>query len=119
VPGGLPPDPALRRGLEAQARADLAAALATLPPTLVAHAILVDDAPTRALADRSRDLDLLVVGSRGYGPTRSVLLGGVAGRLIRRAGCPVVVVPRGVRAPFETLFSTRSAPSSSWRRSPA
>lgn len=41
-----------------------------------------------------RDVDLLVVGSRGYGPLRRVLLGGTSARLIRRAATPVMVVPR-------------------------
>ncbi|WIM99183.1 universal stress protein [Actinoplanes oblitus] len=39
-------------------------------------------------------LDLLFCGSRGYGPARRVLLGGVSGRMLRRAGLPLVVVPR-------------------------
>jgi len=42
-----------------------------------------------------RECDLLVCGSRGYGPVRRVLLGGVLRKLTRRASCPVVVVPRG------------------------
>jgi nucleotide-binding universal stress UspA family protein len=40
------------------------------------------------------DVDLLVCGSRGYGPARRVLLGGVSGRLLRIARVPVMVVPR-------------------------
>jgi nucleotide-binding universal stress UspA family protein len=40
------------------------------------------------------DVDVLFCGSRGYGPARSVLLGGVSGRLLRRARRPVVIVPR-------------------------
>ena len=40
------------------------------------------------------EVDVLFCGSRGYGPTRRVLLGGVSGRLVRRARRPVVVVPR-------------------------
>ncbi|BCY07971.1 universal stress protein [Actinoplanes sp. L3-i22] len=40
------------------------------------------------------DVDVLFCGSRGYGPARRVLLGGVSGRLLRRAGRPLVVVPR-------------------------
>ncbi|SNY48701.1 universal stress protein [Paractinoplanes atraurantiacus] len=40
------------------------------------------------------DVDILFCGSRGYGPARRVLLGGVSTRLIRRARLPVVVVPR-------------------------
>jgi len=42
-----------------------------------------------------RECDLLVCGSRGYGPVRRVLLGGVSRKLMRHAACPVVVVPRG------------------------
>jgi nucleotide-binding universal stress UspA family protein len=42
-----------------------------------------------------RDVDLLMCGSRGYGPVRRVLLGGFSARLIRQAASPVVVVPRG------------------------
>jgi nucleotide-binding universal stress UspA family protein len=95
APGGLPVDAALARGLEARARGDLTAALAALPPDVVAHPILVRDAPVRALAESSQRLDLLVIGSRGYGPAHSLLLGGVSGRLIRRAACPVLVVPPG------------------------
>jgi nucleotide-binding universal stress UspA family protein len=46
-----------------------------------------------ALADLT-EIDLLFCGSRGYGPARRVLLGGVSTRLVRRARRPVVVVPR-------------------------
>ncbi len=49
-----------------------------------------------ALADLSLDdHDLLVVGSRGYGPVRRVLLGGVSSRIVRHSRVPVVVAPRG------------------------
>ena len=41
-----------------------------------------------------RDADLLVCGSRSYGPLRRVLLGGVSSRLLRRSALPLVVVPR-------------------------
>lgn len=40
------------------------------------------------------DVDVLCCGSRGYGPARRVLLGGVSTRLVRRARRPLVVVPR-------------------------
>jgi nucleotide-binding universal stress UspA family protein len=40
---------------------------------------------------------LLVMGSRGYGPVRSVLVGSVSWRVIAHASCPVIVVPRGAR----------------------
>jgi nucleotide-binding universal stress UspA family protein len=51
------------------------------------------DAAT-VLVDASRDADLLVLGSRGYGPVRAVLLGSVSQAVIRHATCPVVVVAR-------------------------
>jgi nucleotide-binding universal stress UspA family protein len=42
-----------------------------------------------------RGVDLLVCGSRGYGPVRRVLLGTVSSALLRQASVPVLVVPRG------------------------
>jgi nucleotide-binding universal stress UspA family protein len=42
-----------------------------------------------------RGADLLVCGSRGYGPVRRVLLGTVSSALVRQASVPVLVVPRG------------------------
>jgi nucleotide-binding universal stress UspA family protein len=55
---------------------------------------LVGDAAEQ-LADASAAYDLLICGSRGHGPVRRVLLGSVTARLVRAAGCPVVVIPRG------------------------
>lgn len=40
-------------------------------------------------------LDLLCLGSRGYGPVRRVLLGSVSSEVIRDASCPVLIGPRG------------------------
>jgi nucleotide-binding universal stress UspA family protein len=48
---------------------------------------------TLATLDR-RDADLLVCGSRAYGPLRRVLLGGVSSRLLRRSALPLLIVPR-------------------------
>jgi nucleotide-binding universal stress UspA family protein len=60
-----------------------------------------DPAPTLIAA--SERLDLLVCGSRGYGPIRAVLLGGVSRRVAAEAHCPVIVLPRGVPASLEAL----------------
>lgn len=56
------------------------------------------DRAATALADRSRDLDLLVVGSRSYGPVRRLLLGSTSTRLVREAACPLLILPRGAEA---------------------
>jgi nucleotide-binding universal stress UspA family protein len=47
------------------------------------------------LVKLSEQVDLLVLGSRGYGPVRRTLLGGSGDRVVHAAACPVVVVPRG------------------------
>ena len=56
--------------------------------------------PADALAAASHDLDLLVCGSRGYGPLRTLLLGGTSHALVRKAACPVLVVPPGSPAHY-------------------
>jgi nucleotide-binding universal stress UspA family protein len=47
------------------------------------------------LARLSQGLDLLVLGSHGYGPVRRTLLGSASDRLVHTAACPVAVVPPG------------------------
>jgi nucleotide-binding universal stress UspA family protein len=39
-------------------------------------------------------VDLLIVGSRGYGPLRRLILGGTATHLAGNARCPLLVLPR-------------------------
>jgi nucleotide-binding universal stress UspA family protein len=48
------------------------------------------------LAKESADLDLLVTGSRGYGPRAAVLLGSTTHALMRSAACPALITPRQV-----------------------
>lgn len=42
---------------------------------------------------REHAADLIVLGSHGHGAFRRFMLGSVAERVIRQAGCPVMVVP--------------------------
>ncbi len=60
-------------------------------------AALVGDAGA-ALVRCSRDLDLLVLGSRSYGPVRRLLLGSTSTKLVHRSACPVLVLPRSAAA---------------------
>ena len=57
---------------------------------------LLDGPVADALATEAaiRGLDLLVVGSRGFGPIRRLLLGSVSAELMHSAPCPLMVVPR-------------------------
>jgi nucleotide-binding universal stress UspA family protein len=69
----------------------LTAAIASVPVE-ADHRILAGDVvDTLAEID---EVDVLFCGSRGYGPARRVLLGGVSSKLLRRARRPIVVVPR-------------------------
>ena len=99
----------LRKDIERRQRERLADAVATLPAGIDAEPVPLAGEPVRRLIDRSRDLDLLIVGSRGYGPLHSVLVGGVSGPVVRGAHCPVIAVPRGVAAPLHELFTQNAA----------
>ena len=67
--------------------------LAELDVDAVGKAIV--GGPIETLVELTHRVDLLVVGSRGWGPIRRILLGSTAARLIREAACPVLVLPRG------------------------
>lgn len=51
------------------------------------------------LVDMSRDAARLVIGSRGHGRMRRLLLGSVSSSLVRHANCPVVVIHEDHRRP--------------------
>ena len=58
----------------------------------------VCDLPATALLDASASADLLVVGARGLGGFRGLLLGSVSDQCVRHSRCPTVVV----RPPVDT-----------------
>jgi nucleotide-binding universal stress UspA family protein len=89
-------EPSVYRGEERESfEGALKEASGHLPEGLVWSTRLLGGPVVDALADlRPQDADVLVCGSRGYGPARRVLLGGVSSRLLRHARLPVIVVPR-------------------------
>jgi len=90
-----------RLDIEARTRA----AVAEVAGDLDADVDLMIDEPVRALAAASAHVDLLVMGSRALGPRRAVVLGSVSRRVIERAVCPVVVIPRGSEERSGALLS--------------
>jgi nucleotide-binding universal stress UspA family protein len=66
------------------------AAAATRPPSI--QLIPAHTGPARALLDTAIGADLLVVGSRGRGTVKGMLLGSVSQQCLHHAHCPVVVV---------------------------
>jgi nucleotide-binding universal stress UspA family protein len=90
------------------------AALASVDPELEAEGRELAGAPAAALAKACEDgVDLLVTGSRGYGPLGRVFVGSASASLICHSPCPVIVVPRakrGSRGEQEVALSaTRAA----------
>lgn len=58
-------------------------------------AAVANQLPPTALVAASEDADLLVVGSRGLGGFKGLLLGSVSDRCLSRSACPVAVIPAG------------------------
>lgn len=79
-----------------------------IPARLPMRRLLLEGDPAGAIAEAAEDLDLLIVGSRGYGPLRGTLLGGVSAKLMRSSPCPVLVLPRGAAS---NLFGSREPAS--------
>lgn len=70
-------------------------ARAEVDPSLDLRCRILHGDTAGAIAEAcEKDVDLLVVGSRGYGTVERVLLGSTSTALVSKASCPVVVVPR-------------------------
>jgi nucleotide-binding universal stress UspA family protein len=75
------------------AERQLQEALAQL--TVEAGGELLVGEPVELLIELSTQVDLLVVGSRAWGPVRRILLGSSAAKLTRESHCPLLILPRG------------------------
>lgn len=54
--------------------------------------LVVAREPAKTLIEMSREADMLVVGSRGHGGFRGLLVGSVSQQVLHHAQCPVLVV---------------------------
>jgi nucleotide-binding universal stress UspA family protein len=88
----------VRSARDADAEATLGRGLDAVTAGRSAGGEVLSGDPSDALAAASADLDLLVCGSRGYGPMRTLVVGGTSHALVRKAACPVLVVPPGAAA---------------------
>lgn len=61
-------------------------------PDIAIETRTVEGQPAEVLVEAARDADLLVVGSRGMGGFRELLLGSVSQQCAHHATCPVVIV---------------------------
>lgn len=94
VPGtdGLP-----HADLKASAEAVLDEAISWLgaDPGIEIQREVANELPAAALINASEGAELLVVGSRGRGGFRGLLLGSVSQQCAHHARCPIVIVPHG------------------------
>ena len=99
-----------RLDVDARLRGSFESAAGSLPTGVALTAELLSGEPVAVLGHEAQTLDLLVLGSRAYGPVRRVLLGSVSAPLVRQAPCPVLVVPRPTRdEPEEQRSGAESA----------
>lgn len=81
----------------AKLRAEVAAARIDTPWNVPVTTTAITGDPAQELANLSTGADLLVVGGHRHGPLVEAFLGSVAADVLRRAHCPVVVIPPGMR----------------------
>lgn len=92
----VPPPP--KEQIEAETMAVLLKAVADVPPSVRLDPIVTDGTSAGVLIDASKGADLLIVGSRGRGGFKGLLLGSTSHQVVSHAHCPVVVIPTGAEA---------------------
>jgi nucleotide-binding universal stress UspA family protein len=88
------PTDAVMRDLHDEAESKMQEALDRVSDAVPSEGRVLDGPITTSLVEAAEGMDLLVAGSRGYGPVGSLLMGSVSRSLTHNASCPVVVVPR-------------------------
>jgi len=70
-------------------------ALARVPEGLPVRGRLLSGVPGDMLSRATQDVDVMIIGSKGYGPLRRVFAGSVAAYICHHAHSAVMVLPRG------------------------
>jgi len=92
------------QGARDHAKRSLELRVAQLATGIEAEGEVFEAPAAHTLVEVSDAVDLMVLGSRGYGPLKAVLLGGVSGKVVAKAACPVIVVPKGFRRGMASVF---------------
>jgi nucleotide-binding universal stress UspA family protein len=108
VPGWADPETMEKHSLQ-RAIEDAERARELLPADVLEDVEVLTGPPAHTLITASTGLDLLVCGSRGYGPVHAVMLGGVSRALVDGAACPVLVLPRAGAATIDRLAHHNTA----------
>jgi nucleotide-binding universal stress UspA family protein len=93
---GFVVSPEIESELEASARAAAerqAANALQEHPEVISELLVCNQLPADALIQQSKEAEMLVVGSRGLGGFRGLMLGSVSQQCAQHARCPVVIVP--------------------------
>lgn len=94
APTGALPGPSANDVMRSELRAIHHGAVTGVPSDVETESRFVDGSADDVLVVESAEVDLLIVGSRGYGPVGAVLLGSASSALARAASCPIIVTPR-------------------------
>jgi nucleotide-binding universal stress UspA family protein len=96
---GLPPSPLggtlLDLDLEQQSTGDLAQVLAKETEVKVVHRVALG-IPDRTIVEvaEAETVDLIVIARHGHTGFSHLFMGSVAERVVRRAPCPILTIPR-------------------------
>jgi nucleotide-binding universal stress UspA family protein len=91
--GYVPPLPEWEQAVHGELTAHVRAA--GLDPAVRVTSHVVHKTPTQGLMSAAEGASLLVLGARGRGGFRGLLLGSVSDQLVHHAPCPVTVVRTG------------------------
>ncbi|HSP74528.1 MAG TPA: universal stress protein [Gaiellaceae bacterium] len=95
--GGLAPvvtDPDEFEGFAKERLDEVLQSVAAQAEGVEVERIVREGQPAEVLVEAAEDAELLVVGSRGLGGFRGLLLGSVGQQCAHHARCPVVIVPK-------------------------
>jgi nucleotide-binding universal stress UspA family protein len=62
-------------------------------PSVEHEEMVIEGQAAKVLLDSSADAELMVVGRRGHGGFREMLLGSISRQVVAHAKCPLVIVP--------------------------